>query len=335
MKEITQMILGIAFLLLLLLIIMVFFTIIRTYLVNKNRKNIKQYINTHLDEWFDHLYYGYKPPQTRRPSRMQQHAIEKIFSNFLSNGKTRDAESRISFYVRVYFSHDYRNKLNSPFWAYRINTLHKIAEFKVPGFTNIYSERKISAMSNFEFFLYLIYLSIYDFNKFKNNFLYDRRLSEYENKKVLSRLSDASVLSLLPSFEDMSHTTRYAFLSRVAGVGKNQPIKWLESLFQDEDQETRIRALKSIYSIGLVNDPDKYIQFFTSEIWEERMLVCRLAPYIGETAVLFLEDCSHDKNQQVEKEALNSLKYFEFYERKLSTELRNRQSDFRKVSKNQ
>lgn len=314
MTVISQIILAIAVFLLIFLAVLVVFTIIRTYRLNKNREAVESYIESHADQWYDYLYYGHKPPQTKSHSKLHQHAIEKIFSTFLSNGKTEDIERRISSYARVSFSNEYRKDLNSPLWAKRVNALNKIAEFKVPGFTDIYSNRDISAMKSFELYLFLIYLSSYDFDRFRSKFLEEKELTEYENKKILSRLNNEAVLSLIPSFEQMSLTTRYAFLNRVARLGYNQPLEWLESLFESEDSETRIRALKTIQLIGSVHDPNKYTSYFNSAMWEERMIVSRLAPIIGEGTVPLLKVCASDKNRLVQSAALNSLTYFGFNE---------------------
>lgn len=331
MTATSKIILIISLGLFVFLAVLVVFTIIRTYRLNKDREKIEHYIAHNIDLWYDYLYYGNKPPETQRHSKLHQRAIEKIFSTFLSNGKTKDVERRISSYARMSFSNEYRNDLKSPLWAKRINALHKIAEFKVPGFTNIYSKREIAGMTHFEFSLYLIYMSIYDFERFRKSFIYDRELSEYENKKVLSRLDDAAILSLIPAFQEMSLTTKYAFLNRVARVSYDQPVAWLESLFEDDDRETRIRALKTIQSIGLVNDPEKYTAHFTSIVWEERMLVSRLAPFIGEETVPLLKLCASDKNKLVQNAALNSLKYFEFSEPGWSVDTNMYQSDMKEV----
>lgn len=333
MTEISGSVLSIVILLLVLLAVLVTFTIRRTYKLNKDREEINAYINENIDQWYDYLYYGHKHPQARRHSKLHQRAIEKIFSTFLSNGKTNDAEHRISSYARVYFSNEYRKDLKSPLWANRVNTLNKIAEFKVPGFTNIYSNRDVAAMKNFEFYLFLIYLSIYDFERFRYKFLKTKELTEYENKKILSRLNDDSVLSLIPSFEEMSLTTKYAFLSRIAHVGHDHPVEWLESLFDHEDRETRIRALKSIHSIGIVHNPRKYTDHFTSIVWEERMIVSRLAPLIGGNTVPLLKVCASDKNRLVQSAALNSLAYFGFNEPGWSVQTNMYQDEMKEVSK--
>ena len=333
MTVISQIILAIAVFLIIFLAVLVVFTIIRAYRLNRNREAVELYINDYADQWYDYLYNGHKLPQTNRHSKLHQHAIEKIFSTFLSNGKTKDVERRISSYARVSFSNEYRKELKSPLWAKRVNALNKIAEFKVPGFTDIYSARDIDAMKSFEFCLFLIYLSIYDFDRFRYKFLDNRALTEYENKKILSRLNNDAVLSLIPAFEQMSLTTRYAFLSRVARVGHDQPLEWLESLFDSEDSETRIRALKTIQLIGSVHDPEKYTAYFTSSVWEERMIVSRLAPIIGDSTVPLLKVCASDKNRLVQSAALNSLTYFGFNEPGWSVQTNMYQDEMKEVSK--
>lgn len=332
MTGVSQILLITGIILLILLAVLVTYTILRTARLNRDHAEIQKYINEHIDQWYDYLYYGRKHPEVRRHSKNQQRAIEKIFSTFLSNGITIDVERRISSYVRVYFTNDYRKELKSPLWANRVNTLNKIAEFKVPGFDEIYSKREINEMKSFEFYLFLIYLSIYDFERFRFKFLETRKLTEYENKKILSRLNDDSVLSLIPAFSEMSLTTKYAFLNRLARVGHNQPLEWLESLFKDEDFETRIRALKTIQLIGSVHNPENYIEHFKSIVWEERMLVSRLAPVIGENTVPYLKECANDKNRLVQSEALNSLEYFSFNERGWSVHTNIHQDEMKAVT---
>lgn len=331
MTGITTIIISIAIFLLIFLAVLVIFTMLRTHHLNRRSAEVDSYINKYIHRWYNYLFYGERPPELNRHTKTQQRAVEKIFSTFLSNGTSADIERRISSYVRMYFSNDYRKKLKSPLWANRVNTLNKIVEFRVPGFTGLYSEKEVEVMNSFEFYLYLIYLSIFDFDNFRHKFLKTRKLTEHENKKILSRLNDDSVLSLIPAFEEMSLSTRYAFLSRAAMVWHNHPIEWFESLFQDDDRETRIRALKAIHSIGFVQDPEKYKTHFTSIVWEERMLVSRLAPVIGEQAVPLLKVCANDQNQLVQSAALNSLRYFGFQEKGWSVDTSMHQENMKEV----
>lgn len=291
------------------LIILVAITIIRAYKSNKYDEQVSSYINNYIDDWYDYLYSGADAPEINNQLIYQRRGTEKIFSTFIHNGTSKEIENRISKYATKEFSYYYRKKLKSRYWGKRINVLNKIAEYKVPGFTQSFTSNELKKMTSLEYLLYLIYLSHFDIEQFKNNFLNGPNLTEYENKKILSRLDDTTITSLLPDFHEMPTSTKYAFLDRVSRISRVQPIAWLESLFEDDDIETRIRALKVIQSIGRVENPLLYIKYFKSSVWEERMLVCRLAPYIGEISVPLLKECANDKNHLVKSAAQNSLKY--------------------------
>lgn len=298
--------------LLILLVMLVCITVWRSVYHSNRQYKITEYVDMHFDEWFDHLHYGAPAPEYESGTLYQRMAIEKIFSTFLNNGYSTDIKKRISYYASDHFSKWYRRNLNSVFWADRVNALNKIAEFKVPGFTDIFDDRRISKMTRFEFFLYLIYLSYMDMDVFKEKFFYKYTLTEYELKKVFTRLDDEKVLDIRTFYAAMSNSGKYAYIERVSRMVDGSSVRWLESLLKVKDTEIRIRALKAIDTHRIVSNSSVYMRFFESDVWEERMLVSKISPYIGVTAVPGLKKCADDQHPLVQNAAIEALKYFQY-----------------------
>lgn len=298
--------------LMILLVILVALTIWRAVYHRSRQDKIRAYVDDHFEEWFDHLYYGAEAPAYERGTDNERRAIENIFSTFLNNGYSSDIKLRITDFASEKFSAKYRKDLDSPLWANRVNALNKIAEFKVPGFTDIFDDRRISKMTRFEFFLYLIYLSHMDMSEFKAKFFYKYSLTEYELKKVFTRLTDEQILEIRSLYVVMQDSGKYAYIDRVSRMADDYPVKWLESLLRDGSSEIRIRALKALQTLRIVSKPSMYTRFFESDVWEERMIVSRLSPYIGVVAVPGLKKCADDPHPLVQNAAVEALKYFHY-----------------------
>jgi hypothetical protein len=300
--------------LMILLILLITITIVRAVHQGGRQSDIEKYIAETFDDWFAHLYHGYGAPLHESHRKHQKFAIEKIFSTFLNNAYSPEIKRRISEYANDNFSSTYKHDLCSPLWAKRVNALNKIAEFKVPGFMDIFDDRRISRMTRFEFFLFLIYLSHFDMNEFKAKFFYKDDLTEYEYKKIFMRLDDDRVSNIESLYAVMRKPAKYAYIERVSRMTEDTTVKWLESLFDDEDSEVRIRVLKAVLTLRHVDKASKYVGFFQSDVWEERMLVSRMAPYIGIMSVKGLKDCAGDRHPLVQDAAVESLKYFNYEE---------------------
>lgn len=298
--------------LLILFAVLVAVTIWRAVYHRNRQDKIRVYVDDHFDGWFDHLYYGEEVPAYKAGAGHERMAIEKIFSTFLNNGHSSDIKQRITAFASENFSAKYQKDLDSPLWANRVNALNKIAEFKVPGFTDMFDDRRISKMTRFEFFLYLIYLSYMDMNEFKAKFFYKYSLTEYELKKVFTRLDDEQILDIRSLYAVMPDSGKYAYIDRVSRMADRYPVKWLESLLRSGNSEIRIRALKALKTLRLVSNPSVYMRFFESDVWEERMIVSRLSPYIGVIAVPGLKKCADDPHPLVQNAAIEALKYFHY-----------------------
>lgn len=307
----TEIVWTIIIVLSILLALLIGITIWRAVYREKRWETVEAYINDHFDAWFDYLCYGAPAPAYDGGSRHQRMAIERIFSSFLHNGHSVEIKKRISKYAHQNFAAAYSRDLKSPLWAYRVNALNRISEFEVPGFVNFYDDRRLVRMTRFEFFLYLIYLSHFDMNAFRTKFFTKKDLTEYDYKKIFTRLDDDRIYNIQSLYTVMPDAGKYAYIDRLSRMGMLHAGRWLEALLDDDDAEVRIRTLKAVQARGIVEDPELYIKFFTSPIWTERMLVSRIAPYIGERSTNYLRQCASDPHPLVRSAAIGSLKYFQ------------------------
>ncbi|SOC37774.1 hypothetical protein [Salinicoccus kekensis] len=307
----TEIVWTIIIVLAVLLALLIGITIWRAVYREKRREAVDAYIEDHFDAWFDHLYYGAPAPEYDRSKRHQRMAIERIFSSFLHNGHSEEIKKRISEYAQENFSADYRRELKSPLWAHRVNALTRLSDFGVSGFTDFHDDRRIARMTRFEFFRYLIYLSHFDMNAFRTKFLAKKDLTEYDYKKIFTRLDDDRIYNIQSLYAVMPDAGKYAYIDRLSRTGNLHAGRWLESLLEDDNAEIRIRTLKAVQTRGIIEDPARYMKCFTSNVWTERMLVCRIAPYIGDGSIEGLRKCAADPHPLVRSAALGSLKYFQ------------------------
>lgn len=290
-----------------ILIALVLVFIVQSQRRIKRRGQVEKYIDHHLEDWYEYLAKGERGEKLPISQSTDLEAIEKIFFAFKQNASSKDIDRRIIQFGSDHFVKPYKKRLRSGKWAYRVNTLSKLIEFELPGFEKIFKNDEIKLLSRYEYFLFLTYLSIFDMDRFSYVYFMRQDLSEYENKKIFNQLNDRKIEKLMERFEEVPLPGKYALVGRISLMPSGTSIEFLESLFGDGIPEVRIRALKAIQAIGLVQEPDQYDGFYSSDVWEERMLVTRIAPLMGESVIPQLKEKLDDPHEMVRKEAVRSL----------------------------
>ncbi|MFC3389589.1 hypothetical protein ACFOU0_13490 [Salinicoccus sesuvii] len=235
----------------------------------KRKNEVEQYIERHLEGWHDYLVKGEGIEKLPASKSTDLEAIEKIFFTFKQNASSKDIDERIVQFGTEHFVKPYKKRLRSGKWAYRVNTLSKMIEFELPGFEKIFTNEEIKILSRYEYFLFLTYLSIFDMDRFAYVYFMRQDLSEYENKKIFNQLSDKKVEVLVNRFEEVPLPGKYALVGRISLMPSGTSIEFLESLLADETPEVRIRALKAVQTIGLVEQSAPYDKFYNSEVGRE------------------------------------------------------------------
>lgn len=290
---------------LILALVIIFFAVsyMRQYYHQLNLKNeIKIYQDKYFDAWFDYLFKdNTNPPPFHTQS--EQKASKQIFFALVRNGSTPCAEERISLFISKNHKDTYQGELTSNNWARRVNALSEITDFKVDGFTYIYSEQDITKFSREERVLYFIYLSLFNQSRFESLFFSRLDLNEYECKLIFNRLPHDYLLELRGSFHLMIDATQCAYMDILSTVRDAQVVEWLETQLSNENLELRIRALKNIHSIGYIIDAKKYEPFFISDHWQERMFAIRIAPLYGSEFEAHVASRLDDEHRLVKSEA--------------------------------
>ncbi|MCG1010314.1 HEAT repeat domain-containing protein [Salinicoccus sp. ID82-1] len=276
----------------------------------RRRDEVARYIERHLEDWYEYLAKGDGLGALPRSKDADVEAIEKIFFAFKQNASSKDIDGRIIQVATEHLAPRYRRQLKSGKWACRVNTLSKLIEFELPGFETAFTNEEILRLSRYEYFLFLSYLSIFDMDRFLHIYFLRKDLSEYENKKVFNQLSDRKAEKLIGRFEEIALPGKYALIGRISLMPSGSSIEFLESLLGNRTSEVRIRALKAIQSIGHVQESCRYDRFYNSDVWEERLLVTRIAPLIGESSISQLKERLDDPHEMVRREAARSLSRF-------------------------
>lgn len=291
------------------LFLLVALFIMRSIQSRRRNEEIIQYTDIHFDGWFDYIFHGIgTPPPIRKDAHVE--AVEKIFFSYSNNGYSKGIHERIEGFSVENFTHRYKYTLKHRKWAHRINTLNKIIEFRMAGFEDVFTEREIHRLSRFEYFLFLVYLSLFDMDRFMYVYFLRNDLTEYEYKKIFSRLDDEKIAFMRDRFEEMTIPSQLALIGRASFIPDSKSLEWLETMLASDVPEVRIRTLKAISAIGSIRNQDVYTSFYESEVWEERMLAIRLGPTIGGTSVYGVIKGLDDPHPLVRKEAVKILTGF-------------------------
>lgn len=202
--------------------------------------------------------------------------VERLLSDFIATTKDEVVEARIQEVATTYLTSYYKEALASNSWPDRMNTLFYIQTFKMRSFMPLVKER-FAALPQWD-----------DEKK--------------RTAKVLASFGDSSILDaaienptqkfyqdLLTRFPAASEPTLFevytksenpyfiaAFISYIGVTGNFTRINILEKELANPDSSIRIQALKAIGDLFHMTNSDLLKPFFSSPIWQERMVVVQL-----------------------------------------------------------
>ena len=100
--------------------------------------------------------------------------------------------------------------------------------------------------------------------------------SETEYRVIFAMLDEEMVEKLFVKMDELERKACLALIDVIAANGYIRFIKKLEQLLTNELIEIRVRALKAIEVIGVIENLEIYIPFVSSPIWEERLMMAKL-----------------------------------------------------------
>lgn len=254
----------------------------------KGQKITKRYIEKKQLVWFHYFRDGQQIPTELIPRNPHEiEAIEEIFFVYLHNLKDPSIMDKISQFSNDYLADHFQQELHRKRWSSRVNAMQRIVDFNIDRLANECLQMDPEKISSEEQFLRLKIIANLKEEAFISQLVSNEHvLSEHEYKRLFMDLSDGQFDQLLMESEELPMLCRYAVID-VVGMKRNPAhIPFLHKFLDSSESEIRIRSLKAIYEIGVVEDIRHYASFSKSSVWEERLMFTKLLIYLPSTVAM-------------------------------------------------
>lgn len=278
------MTLTIELLLRLIMILAIILMIFTCYLMLKRMEEVaalrkkEAYIREKQMLWYRY-FRDEEPFQTSLipKNKIEIQAVEELFLSYLNNLFTPAILEKIKLFSNQYLQQHFLELLRSRKWGERINSMERIVDFHIDSLVEEcerMNEKKLSQEEHFQ--LLKIYATLKE-EQFVNKLLALPVLfSEYEYKKLLLSVDEKILQGLINRIEEFPDVFKYVMID-IVGVQRNMDdLPFLESQLEHSNDEVRIRSLKAIYELGVIIEPEKYVHFSESPLWEERLMYTKL-----------------------------------------------------------
>lgn len=210
-------------------------------------------------------------------NKFEIQAVEELFLSYLNNLFTPAILEKIKMFSNQYLQQHFLGLLRSRKWSERINSMERIIDFHIDSLVEEFEKMGEKKLSQEEHFQRLKIYAVFKEEHFVNKLLnLPVIFSEYEYKKLLISVDEEILQGLMNRMGDLVDTCQYVIID-IIGIKRNMDdLIFLESQLGSSNDEIRIRSLKSIYELGIIIDPEKYVHFNASPIWEERLMHAKL-----------------------------------------------------------
>lgn len=246
----------------------------------KKKEAIEHYIDRHQQDWYDCLIQGRLPAENLQPAGFaEMEAIDSLFFRFKSNFSSQTMNKEMQRFAMLYMEDYYVGQLKSKKWSVRMNALHKVYGLEWTFMLGNVQEmvRADQTYSREEYLLMYRIIAKLAPEEFLDYIVKPKvKFGEFDFRKLLVELEEPQLQILADEFKILPFLLQ---LTLVEIIGVRFYFNWLPFLqerLDSEEQELRIRALKSIAALGLADDPDIYAKFIESPVWEERLMVAKI-----------------------------------------------------------
>lgn len=235
---------------------------------------------------------------------------EDFLLSYQRNVQSPGVEDKIRRFAALHLQEHYRRLLKTGKWSVRMNTLHRVADFKMDGLLDVCRGMLDGKTTGEERFVLAHIFSMLDERAFLARFGdLSRTFTEFEYKKILLGLRPALFEEMVRRWDGLSTAARLSIIDVAGTQGELRYLPMLEGNLDSPDREIRIRSLKAIGKIGAAEDIGRYLHLTESESWEERLMAARLMGSLPLAQTRqYLETLSGDGNWWVRTEALRHLK---------------------------
>ncbi|MDR6879348.1 HEAT repeat domain-containing protein [Bacillus sp. 3255] len=308
-----------------LLLTIYLYLLCRKWLNQRRRNKKERWLKVQSHDIDIYLFTGYGAESFVPEKEYQYEALEDTFSDFLSNVKFEKDFGPINAYVERYFAPWYRKRLRSRSWSVRMNTLYFINRFNMDTMQNDLvrhlSSKQCSAEEKLEI---LLILADFEYKALLELMKDVKELPTFSLNELWSRLvSQDNVDTYVDGFFEYDGSWQGAFLEAVRDkhLRSEKLQQLLEQLIESEQRELRVKALKTIGSLGYMSSVDTFIQWLESNeakgIWDhpqatgEKLMAARLMGSIRHDRFIpYLKKLIGDKAYGVRAEAARALRQY-------------------------
>lgn len=300
---------------------------LKTNLFHKRKKAWLDQIMNELQEYFVAGKRNYSLISRRcRPMELYQfEALEDFFGDYLSNFKIEPNFNPVKPFVEEYFVPWYRKRLFHSKWSIRMNTLYFIELFKIDRMQDdllkLLASKKCSSEERYQ-----IYLLLADFGYvyLQDLFKESKGLPPFLLNEMISLvITTDNFESYVEIFYDLPYEWQLSMLDVIRDKNfrslKLQEL--LESLLNATDQEKRVRAAKTIASLGYISSPDvitqiidersQRVEWHSPQYTGEKLMYVRLMGNIKtERFLQYLEQFISDKSYVIRSEAAKAIRKY-------------------------
>lgn len=327
---------GILLVILLSLVLLLLLLMTYVYLVfRKFRKNLyenrkKAWLEKNREELQLYLFRGGEESsiisrRCRPVESFQFEAMEDFLSDFRSNFKTDPGLNPMEIFIKQYFVLRYRKRLFHSKWSIRMNTLYFIDLFQMDmlldDLLKLLDDKKCSPEEQYQIYLLL---ADFKYEKLQDLFKTSKKIPPFLLIEMTSRLINAEHFeSYADNFRDFPYEWQLSILDvfRDKNLRSLKLHELLEELLHDNDPEMRIRAAKTIASLGYISSPDIIVRIMDDNLRKEdwlkpksigeKTMLARLMGSIREERFLpYLQQFISDKGYIVRSEAAKAIRKY-------------------------
>ncbi|MFJ7841943.1 HEAT repeat domain-containing protein [Lysinibacillus sphaericus] len=274
------------------------------------KKSRDIYLKDYSQLWYEYLFNNEIFSVVLIPrGKPQVQAIEMIFSSYLKNITNDDMRWKMKNFSNQYLKTFYENDLMNKRWSIRMNALYRIADLQLDELLDACKKLETTKYSKEEFFQLLKIYSLFQPELFIQKIKApNANYSESEYRRLFVLLEEDIFMRFFDEFTSWSMSIQFAVIDTAAAKKNMQYIEKLEQLLTNENDEIKIRALKGLFEIGVIENINPYIPFVTSHLWEVRLMVGKIFKYVPLSySYPYLEQLLQDENWWVRSQAAKTI----------------------------
>lgn len=207
----------------------------------------------------------------------QIESVEEILLSYKRNIFNKMMHTKIKYFAKAYLAKYYRHEMKSKVWRKRLNAMYRVIDFEIESLIPFVDTLPLKSLSQEEHLQILKMFSLMKKERFLQKLLETHVMfSETEYRVIFAMLEEDMLEKLFFEMDKLERKACLALIDAMAVNGHMDFVKKLEQLLINEWIEIRVRALKAIEMIGVIENLDIYIPFISSPIWEERLMMAKL-----------------------------------------------------------